>query len=217
MVCCSKNRRIQYIPLQVLFLIVGIVLCNQPLVASSKPVVDSLCTVAASTGVHESIATSVSLLDYDHSYHAQNEYDCTQQNSAIVPVSYSFAATLASESSISSGHTLSASLARLYDHEYDDDVFCVFTECLVAPRSVDDLLDMSSNAKKLKGGKVQKVIQGDGESMFKSIAQGGDELASGAVKLPDGTIVNKHISTTTGQVTIDVNRGGSIYKIRVDP
>jgi hypothetical protein len=34
--------------------------------------------------------------------------------------------------------------------------------------------------------------------------------------MPDKTIIGSHTSTKTGVHTIDINKGGKIYKIRID-
>ena len=78
--------------------------------------------------------------------------------------------------------------------------------------SVDSLLGNAGKFTRLKGGIQQAVIKGDGNSIFKAISQGGKQLQSGAVKLSDGTILNKHLSTNTGQLTIDINKGGQLFK-----
>jgi hypothetical protein len=83
--------------------------------------------------------------------------------------------------------------------------------------SVDSLIQNAGTLARLKGGKLMGTVTGDGEAMFKAITQGGRTLPSGYVKLADGTIVGKHIASSTGEFTIDINKAGTIYKIRVNP
>ena len=33
---------------------------------------------------------------------------------------------------------------------------------------------------------------------------------------PDGTIIGSHVSKSTGVATIDINKAGQVYKIRVE-
>jgi hypothetical protein len=70
---------------------------------------------------------------------------------------------------------------------------------------------------RLKGGAKQGKITGNGNSIFDAITQGGQSLPSGAVRMPNGTIIFKHVSVTTGEFTIDINAGGNLYKIRINP
>jgi hypothetical protein len=83
--------------------------------------------------------------------------------------------------------------------------------------SVDSLLQNAGTFTKLKGGVQQAIIKGDGQSIFNAISQGGQKLPSGAVKMPDGTILNTHISPKSGEFTIDINQAGQFFKIRVNP
>jgi len=81
--------------------------------------------------------------------------------------------------------------------------------------SVESLLQNAGTFQTLKGGAQQAIIKGDGPAIFGALAQGGKTLASGAVELPDGTLLFHHFSTTTGEFTLDLNLGGQIYKIRI--
>jgi hypothetical protein len=83
--------------------------------------------------------------------------------------------------------------------------------------SVDSLIQDAGTLSKLKGGKLMGTVTGDGQAIFNAITQGGQTLPSGYVKLADGTIIGKHIATSTGEFTIDINVGGKIFKIRVNP
>ncbi len=84
--------------------------------------------------------------------------------------------------------------------------------------SVESLLEKNvGNFTKLKGGVQQATIQGNGPDIFRALSQGGQTLSSGAVRLPNGTVIFSHISTTTGEFTLDINAAGQIYKIRIGP
>ena len=88
--------------------------------------------------VHHS-RMEVSLHSVTRTDQSGNEYNSIQYNSAIVPASYSIATTVASDQPAFSGHILPATLARLYDHGYDDASFCAFAECFLAPRSIGEV------------------------------------------------------------------------------
>ena len=66
---------------------------------------------------------------------------------------------------------------------------------------------------------LQAFTRGNGEAIFEILTQGGQKLPSGAVRLPDGTEIFKHISKTTGEFTLDINKAGQLYKImiRINP
>ena len=83
--------------------------------------------------------------------------------------------------------------------------------------SVDDLLSSAGKLEKLKGGVQQGLVKGDATTVFQDMTKGAEQLKSGAYKLSDGTILNSHISTTTGVSTIDINQAGKIFKIRIEP
>ena len=59
-------------------------------------------------------------------------------------------------------------------------------------------------------------MQGNGELIFNNLIKNAKgRLPSGSYVLDKGIIINKHISTTTGEFTIDINNKGKIYKIRI--
>jgi hypothetical protein len=68
-----------------------------------------------------------------------------------------------------------------------------------------------------KGGVQQATITGNGNAIFNAVTQGGRLLPSGAVEMANGTIIFQHISSTTGDFTLDINSGGQLYKIRINP
>ena len=96
----------------------------------------------------------------------------------------------------------------------------VATRC--APRllnqfnSVESLLQRVTTSPTKKGA-LQGFIRGDGEAIFRSITQGAQRMPNGTYKFTDGTTLFKHFSTNTGHFTIDINRAGAIYKIRIMP
>jgi RHS repeat-associated protein len=83
--------------------------------------------------------------------------------------------------------------------------------------SADSLIQNAGALTRLKGGKLMGTVTGDGEAIFKAVSQGGQTLPSGFVKMADGTIIGKHIATSTGEFTIDINKAGRSFKIRVNP
>jgi hypothetical protein len=73
----------------------------------------------------------------------------------------------------------------------------------------------SKGGARLKSGVQQAFINGDGASIFKAITQNATKQANGTYLLKDGTTLFSHYSSKTGAYTIDINRAGSIFKIRV--
>lgn len=67
---------------------------------------------------------------------------------------------------------------------------------------------------KVKAG-IQGFVKGDGQTIFKAISQGGIKQANGTILMKDDTTLFNHFSTKTGIYTIDINKGGQIYKIRI--
>ncbi|MEN9677034.1 MAG: hypothetical protein RIS76_2930 [Verrucomicrobiota bacterium] len=83
--------------------------------------------------------------------------------------------------------------------------------------SAESLIQNAGSLTRLKGGVNMGTVIGDGEAIFNAISKGGQTLPSGYVKMADGTIIGRHIATSTGQSTIDINQAGQIFKIRVNP
>jgi hypothetical protein len=68
----------------------------------------------------------------------------------------------------------------------------------------------------LSNGMTQQgFVQGDAHAIFQDITRGAQHIQGNLYKLPDGTYINFHNSTSTGIPTIDINKGGMIYKIRI--
>lgn len=83
-------------------------------------------------------------------------------------------------------------------------------------RHADDLIQGAGKLERLKGGVRQGRVEGDAQSIFSTITEGGETLPNGRMQMEDGTIIGTHTSKSTGQTTIDINKGDQIYKIRVE-
>lgn len=81
--------------------------------------------------------------------------------------------------------------------------------------SVEALIEKAGDVRKVKAG-LQGFVKGDGEMIFNSLIKDAIKQPNGTYLLRDGTIIFKHRSTTTGIYTIDINKAGKIYKIRVE-
>ena len=90
------------------------------------------------------------------------------------------------------------------------------TKLLNQFNSAESLIQGAGNLTKVKAG-MQGFVKGDGASIFKAISQGGTRQANGTILMKDGTTLFNHFSTKTGVYTIDINKAGQIYKIRVTP
>jgi uncharacterized Zn-binding protein involved in type VI secretion len=82
--------------------------------------------------------------------------------------------------------------------------------------SADDLIKSSGKLER-KGNFWQGKIKGDGNAIFNSITKNGKPLPNGRFLLADGTNIGKHLSTRTGEFTINMNKAGNLYKIRINP
>lgn len=67
------------------------------------------------------------------------------------------------------------------------------------------------------GARKQGFVKGDGAAILKAISQGGKRQANGTILMKDGTTLRNHSSTKTGFYSIDINKAGQIYKIRITP
>jgi hypothetical protein len=83
--------------------------------------------------------------------------------------------------------------------------------------SADSLIQSAGALTRLKGGKLMGTVTGDAEAILRAISEGGKALPNGYVKMADGTVIGKHIADSTGEFTIDINKAGRIFKIRVNP
>ena len=95
-----------------------------------------------------------------------------------------------------------------------DDAAKTSTKLLNQFNSAESLIQGAGNLTKVKAG-LQGFVKGDGPSIFKAITQGGTKQANGTILMQDGTTIFNHFSTKTGVYTIDINKAGQIYKIRI--
>lgn len=83
--------------------------------------------------------------------------------------------------------------------------------------SAESLIQGAGNLTKVKAG-MQGFVKGDGPSIFKAITQGSvGTISRGGIIMKDGTTIFNHFSTKTGVYTIDINKAGQMYKIRITP
>ena len=75
--------------------------------------------------------------------------------------------------------------------------------------SVESIIQNAGKLVRLKKGVRQGWITGNADDIFKTLTQGGIVKPDGRVLLKDGTLLSKHISKTTGQSTLDINKAGS--------
>ena len=83
-------------------------------------------------------------------------------------------------------------------------------------KNADDLISAAKELKRLKGGVRQGRVIGNIDEIFQSISQGGQRIGNNSFRLPDGTIITKYSSSTTGEPTIHINKQGQLFKIRVE-
>ena len=110
----------------------------------------------------------------------------------------------------------SGSTASRLAMSLSDDAAKGGTKLLNQFNSAESLIQGAGNLTKVKAG-MQGFVKGDGASIFKAISQGGTRQANGTILMQDGTTLFNHFSTKTGVYTIDINKAGQIYKIRVTP
>ena len=84
-----------------------------------------------------------------------------------------------------------------------------------SPNNVDALINSASDTSVRQHGETQGFVQGDAQTIFQDLTKGAQHIRDNLYKLPDGTYINYHSSTVNGLPTIDINKGGHIYKIRV--
>jgi len=91
------------------------------------------------------------------------------------------------------------------------------TKLLNQFNSAESLIQGAGNLTKVNAG-LQGFVKGDGPSIFKAITQGSVGATSrGGIIMKDGTTLFNHFSTKTGVYTIDINKAGQMYKIRITP
>lgn len=81
--------------------------------------------------------------------------------------------------------------------------------------SVESLILGAGKLSRIKGAQ-QGFVRGNPDAIFKSISKEGREISPNRVLLPDGTIITKYISSTTGVSTLQINKDGRLFKIRID-
>ena len=81
--------------------------------------------------------------------------------------------------------------------------------------TTDDLISAMGNTKALRKGGTQGYIRGNIESIFNSLKRNGSQITPDRIRMNDGSFITKGSSTTTGEATLWVDKGGQIYKIRV--
>jgi len=84
----------------------------------------------------------------------------------------------------------------------------------ITVKNVDELIQNAGTLSKVKGGR-QGFIEGNIDEIFSSLTKNGKQIEPNRFQLPDGTIVTKYPSSTNGVPTLQINRNGQIYKIRV--
>jgi hypothetical protein len=82
--------------------------------------------------------------------------------------------------------------------------------------AVDKLINAAGKLEQVSGAK-QGFVKGNAMEIYQGLIKGAEHIRGNLYKLADGTYINYHKSTSTGVSTIDINRAGEIFKIRVTP
>ncbi|MBX7226399.1 MAG: hypothetical protein K1X55_10235 [Chitinophagales bacterium] len=82
--------------------------------------------------------------------------------------------------------------------------------------NVDKLIDKAGNLYKTSTGALQGFVNGNAKDIYNSLIKNGQLIRDDLYKLKDGTYINFHYSRETGISTIDINKNGTIYKIRIN-
>jgi uncharacterized protein RhaS with RHS repeats len=90
------------------------------------------------------------------------------------------------------------------------------TKLLNQFNSAESLIQGAGNLTKVKAG-MQGFVKGNGPSIFKAITNGGTLSPKGYYTMPDGTVISKYFSSTSGDFTIFINQGSNAFKIRITP
>jgi len=75
---------------------------------------------------------------------------------------------------------------------------------------VDALLNSVSGFERLKGGVSQGYLKGNLDKIYNSLINQASHVRGNLYRLNDGTFINRHKNT------LDINRNGEIYKIRIN-
>jgi hypothetical protein len=81
--------------------------------------------------------------------------------------------------------------------------------------TVDDLIAAGTKMSKIKGA-TQLSVKGNIDDIFNSLSKGGELIKPNQIKLPNGTLITKYPSSTTGVPTLQINQGGKLFKIRIE-
>lgn len=82
--------------------------------------------------------------------------------------------------------------------------------------NADDLIQAAGRFSNKPRGKVgENTIQGNIDDIFNTITTGGTKRKSGAIKMPNGTIINKHSSDNGNTIDIRLPGERKNHKIRV--
>ena len=81
--------------------------------------------------------------------------------------------------------------------------------------TVDDLIAAGTKMPKVKGA-TQLSVEGNVDDIFNSLSKGGELIKPNQIKLPNGTLITKYPSSTTGISTLLINQGGKLFKIRIE-
>ena len=85
----------------------------------------------------------------------------------------------------------------------------------ITSTNVESLINEATGVTTLTDGKIQGFVEGDAQTIFQNLTKESLHIRDNLYKLPDGTYINYHPSTSTKIPTIDINKGGIIYKIRI--
>lgn len=89
------------------------------------------------------------------------------------------------------------------------------TKLLNQFNSAESLIQGAGKLSRVKGAQ-QGFVKGNVDDIFKSITQGGKQISPNQVQLPNGTMITRYPSSTTGTPTIQINQSEKIYKIRIE-
>ena len=84
---------------------------------------------------------------------------------------------------------------------------------------IDDLIEAAGTFSRGKTHVGENTIKGNIDEVFEHITKDAQPTKPGskAFQLPDGRIVHKHVSASTGERTISINKAGDrLKKIRLD-
>jgi len=80
--------------------------------------------------------------------------------------------------------------------------------------NVDELIAAAGKLTRVKGAQ-QGFVRGNADRIFQKLTEGAKQISAKSFQLWDGTIITKYRSSTTGVATIQINKAGQIFKIRI--